>query len=408
MSFRLPPPFIGPLPDPEQAPPLPRLLPVGVLFDVPPSMWLQTRMPTAPPLEPPSDLQPFKDAFSLLSKGGECADLRHLPADALAWLPDGWLTGLRKCVSGNPSGLSFRPPRCVALPVGCTASTVNRFLRELEVEFLSAPGILADEPVDLGPARRLRLFQSDQWLWPWSNDRCTPVARRPIAGPPVFLQGDAPPLFPRETLSALRAALCEDDVDLLLPSRYGFMQRQNDLEIVKDRARRGLPLDERDRQRLHLALRMVPRELLPAHAGVALFQTERDIAGTRAGAALDARALRRMQRLFDDQLDIAHPRRSASPQALREQRSARDLVTLARALRWAIPDVDYLEAQPLRDTQKGRLRALRQLLTAWDRREDLQPALDQFRALDIAPPGEDLLTRMRVASQPVLFRHPHR
>ncbi len=93
----------------------------------------------------------------LTGAGTSVADLRDLRPTTLDELPDGFLRLLGKHAFPHPAD---HPP-VVALPDGCTASTVNR-LRELSgTECVSAPHVDAQRTlVDLPTDTALRLFET--------------------------------------------------------------------------------------------------------------------------------------------------------------------------------------------------------------------------------------------------------
>lgn len=140
LSIASPSLFPGPLPDPEQPPPLPARPPVGMSL---------------------KELQ--IELITRLKRLDAPADLSDLSPDLLDGLADGWLAGLAEM----PFPHCGRHTTEVQLPAGCAAATVNRFLDELpDLCILRAPEVVAIDrhgragAVRLDKARNLVRFET--------------------------------------------------------------------------------------------------------------------------------------------------------------------------------------------------------------------------------------------------------
>jgi hypothetical protein len=343
------------------------------------------------------------------------ADLRDLPAAALDTLPDGWLLGLGKMSFPHAA----RHPAVVALPDGCAAATVNRFLRELHgTECLSAAGIgPRGGPVDLPADTALRLFETDLPHPPVRNTAAVPLLLRLTREAPSCAPREPPagggPAGALEAVASLREALSDDDCRLELPQAADFrtvgFRLALAIEALNDRLPSGASVsgsstrvlpDADERLAIGAALRMVPREMMSAPAAFALQDVLRRIqpSGPVPGrtpapvAGLTWDELCRVDKLFETQRRIACPVRGS----FRPNRPARDLVTVTRLQRWAWPDSAYAKGERIDDQRWARGKAARALYDAWDRRQGFHHALEAFATLRVPLPDADLLRRIGV------------
>ncbi|WP_431100386.1 hypothetical protein [Roseateles noduli] len=360
----------------------------------------------------------------LTGAGTSVADLRDLRPTTLDELPDGFLRLLGKHAFPHPAD---HPP-VVALPDGCTASTVNRFLRELSgTECVSAPHVDAQRTlVDLPTDTALRLFETTDPL---------PYLRNPSGIPVLFrLTERAPSCVPlaREdtdvaptrlmTVAALRDALCSDDCRLELPPAKAFgdlSRRLADLFAswfgrsgVDDHRKEGahprIQPNAEEQLTIGRALRMVPRELLPAPGSIAIEDLLLRMLPFRLAPppylkqGLDEQDLLRIAHLLDDQWHIASPPRGA----FRPIRPPRDLVTLAKLQRWAWPDDFYTQAKCIDEACKARHAAATGLRKAWEGGQGFGEAMLNFAEWQVRLPEGDVLRRMGLLQMEALTARP--
>lgn len=339
----------------------------------------------------------------LTGAGTMVADLRDLGAAMVDELPDGFLRGLMQPAHPHPP--APRDPPMVALPEGCAAATVNRFLREMPgTECLSAAGIdPRGEPIHIPPDTALRLFETTSPHPPLRNAGDVPVLLRTTPGASTVVPAEPPEHAPDARLAvvaSLRRALCDDDCQLELPQTAAFREMQRRLNPTLDALRARLPAGKKpsaapdaDEQRtLRAALCMVPRELLSAPAAIAAQDLLRRLAADGRAARLDHGDLGRITRLFIDQWDVACPVRGS----FRPSRPPKALVTLARLQRWAWPDAFYAKPQAIDKQQAARGHAAKCLRADWDSRYGFDRALRMFAESGLPLPDVDLLYRMGV------------
>lgn len=361
----------------------------------------------------------FAKAFSTLSRRGDCtvldpllhrltgagtivADLRDLRAAMLDELPDGFLRGLGKLSFPHPPHY----PPLVALPEGCAAATVNRFLRELPgTECLSAADITPrGAPIHIPTDSTLRLFETTQGHPPLRNEANVPLllrkTRHACSIVPEESTDAVSPDARLAMVASLRAALCDDDCRLELPPTAAFreMQRQLSATIAALQSRAAALPSVDERRILRGALRMVPRELLPAPAAIAVQDLLRRLPADEGRTGADPGDLSRIARLFADQMDMACPVRGS----LRPSRLPRDLVTVARLQHWAWPDSAYARAEPVDDERRTRDRAAKRLRSDWESRRGFDRALEVFAETRVPLPDADLLYRMGVVQAEAL------
>lgn len=388
---------------------------------------------------PPSSLSSaLAQAFSTFSRRGDraildrlvhrltrtdtvVADLRDLRPSALDELPDGYLRALGQLPVprslAHPIGRSIGHPPLIALPEGCAAATVNRFLREMSgTECLSAPHVDAQRDlVDFPVGTALRLFETTLPPPFLHNGIDVPVLVRLIDGapscvPPAPQEGD--PLMTRlMAVSALRDALCSDDCRLDLPPTAAFgelalrlagmLEGWHRCTAAGPRLRASAPgiVPTPDEQlMIERALRMVPRELLPAPSSVTIEQLllRTRPPGTTPSPVhrqgLDEGDLSRIARALDAQWHIACPAHGE----FRPTRLPRDLVTLARLQRWAWPDSAYAKPEPIDAQREKRHIAANCLRRDWEARQGFNAALTRIADLEVSLPEADLLRRMGV------------
>ncbi|RZI57392.1 MAG: hypothetical protein EOP37_20690 [Rubrivivax sp.] len=410
-------------------------------------------------MPPPLPLFTFAKTLATVTRGGDrtvldplrhrltgvgtvVADLRDLGAAMLDELPDGFLRGLMR-LSRPPA---TRDPLMVALPEGCAAATVNRFLRELPgTECLSAAGIVAQGgPVDLPTDTALRLFETTlpRPFLRNAADAPIPVLFRKTAQActivPDLAPGGAPDAVAPDgrlaVVASLRDALCDDDCFLELPPTAAFHDMSLRLADTIAALRARLPADapgasgrslagaidsiarrvitkgaakaalrgpstgatptvtptSAEKHTLLVALRMVPRELLTAPASIVAQGLLRRLPVEGDATGLDAENLTHVARLLGDQWDIACPVRSS----LRPSRLPRDLVTVARLQRWAWSDLAHAKPVHIDDTLKARQRAARHLRLDWESRRGFARALKVFAESGVPLPDADLLHRL--------------
>jgi hypothetical protein len=363
----------------------------------------------------------------LTTPGTVVADLRALSPATLDEMPTGFLTSLRRpFVSPLAS-----QPMLIALPDGCAASTINRFLREMNgTECLSAGHVRAHGTVvDIPEHTALRLFETTLPPPPMRNTADVPVLlRTPVGAPSVVPGGPSDDSAMRQgelearlaVTTRLRAALCDDAcrLELPLPAAFRQMERSLGAAIHALRARmpgdastglssgalRGAPRDSADptvarvepntneRRTLGAALRMVPRELLSAPMSHALQGLQRRLAQEAPGEGLDRLDLFRIARLFTQQRLTACPEHG-SPRA---SRAPRDLVTLARLQRWAWPDSCFAKEGLIDDERQSCGAAAASLRHAWESGEGLDQALRRLAERGTPLPDVNLLCRLGV------------
>lgn len=374
------------------------------------------------------------------------ADLRDLRAAALDELPDGFLRELGKLTFPHPRHY----PPMVALPEGCAAATVNRFLRELPgTECLSAAGIVAQGgPVDLPTDTALRLFETTlprpflrnaadvpiPVLFRKTAQACSIVPEAPPDGAPDLVASDVRLAM----VASLRDALCDDDCCLELPPTAAFHEMTLRLADTIAALRARLPAaapgasgrslagaiesiarrvvtkgaasaalrgaststtspptvtpTAAEKHTLLAALRMAPRELLTAPASIVVQSLLGRLPAEGDATGLDAGDLTRVTRLLADQWEIACPVRGS----LRPSRLPRDLVTVARLQRWAWPDSAHAKSEHVDDERKARQQAARLLRMDWESRRGFDRALKVFAELGVPLPGAELLYRLGV------------
>ena len=249
----------------------------------------------------------FAKAFSTMSRRGDCtvldpllqrltraetvvADLRDLRAAALDELPDGFLCELGKLTLPHPRHY----PPMVALPEGCTAATVNRFLRELPgTECLSAAGIVAQGgPVDIPTDTALRLFEATLPRPSLRNAADVPVLLRKTAQACSIVPGASPDGAPDPAASdvrlamvtSLRDALCDDDCCLELAPTAAFREMSVRLkDTVSDlRARLPAAAPGASGRSLAGAIDSIVRRVVTKGAATAALPGARTGASTRA------------------------------------------------------------------------------------------------------------------------------
>lgn len=359
----------------------------------------------------------------LTRPGAVVADLRDLEAAALDELPDGPLLALARPLHGRPVSL----PTMIALPDGCAAPTVNRFLRELpDTECLSAAGIgVRGSPVDLPPDTALRLFETTLPAPPLHNPAHVPVLLRlasQVPGcVPVGMADADEPAARLAAVAGIRSALCDDGCRLTLPPPRAFRDMTTALAgTLEDLGQRLAPdMAAADQNRpdaklrlspdevhvLGAALRMVPRELLSAPASIVAQDLLRRMNAAQRAQGLDRGDLHRIAKLLAHQRAVA-----CTPQG--GARSARNLVTLARLQRWTWPDSAHAKAEHIDDQRRARSEAGIELRRAWERQSGFSQVLEGFATRGIPLPEPDLLRRLGVMESEALAaarpaRHVH-
>ncbi|MFX1679838.1 hypothetical protein PV762_11410 [Mitsuaria sp. CC2] len=420
---------------------------------------------------PPLPLFTFTKTLSTVTRGGDrtvldplhhrltgagtvVADLRDLGAAMLDELPDGFLRGLMR-LSRPPAP---RDPLMVALPEGCAAATVNRFLRELPgTECLSAAGIVAQGgPVDLPTDTALRLFETTlpRPFLRNAADAPIPVLFRKTAQACTIVPGAAPDGAPDPAASdvrlamvtSLRDALCDDDCCLELAPTAAFREMSARLkDTVSDlRARLPAAAPGASGRSLAGAVDSIVRRVVTKGAARAALPGARTGASTGASIGATSPAtvtptsaekhtllaalrmtprelltapasivvqglLSRLPAEGDatglDANDLNRVTKLLADQwdiacpvrgSLRPSRLPRDLVTVARLQRWVWPDSAHATAQHVDDERKACQQAARLLRLDWESRRGFDRALKRFAELGVPLPETPLLYRLGV------------